>query len=118
MVTFNVLESNQAYMAWLGIYPRNFDDPTNDFFKSFGCFYVLITLTISFCGSTAFIEKNWSVDLITTLEAFKIFMATLQCGGSFVNIGLNLNKIRDVHMALQQLVNEGKQVHFHHNEYI
>lgn len=107
MASFNVLENNQAYMAWLGIYSRNLDEPTNEFLTSFASFYVLITMTISFCGSTAFIMNNWSIDLITTLEAFKIFLSTLQCIGSFVNIGLNMSKIRALHLTLQQLVDEG-----------
>lgn len=103
MSKFNVLKYNQAFMAWLGIYSHNLLEPTNEFFKSFVAYFIVINLLTGLYGSAAFAEKNRSA----LLSAMKICMAAVQSIGSFLNIGLKMRKIKALHLALQQFVNEG-----------
>lgn len=87
-------------MTWLDIYSHNLLDTTNEFFESFGSYFIVINLIMAFYGSAAFAEQNWSVLLKETLGALKICIAMIQSVGSFGNIGLKMENIKALHLAL------------------
>lgn len=66
----------------------------------------MVTLVTSLYGSIMFIIENWSVNFNAVLPAIKIASALIQSIGSFINIGLNMSKIKALHLALQQSVDE------------
>lgn len=107
MSKFKVLKNNQAYMAWLGIYSHDLLEPTNEFFKSFSSYYILIFMLIALWGSAVFIQENWSVQVKPTLGAIKISFTAAQVFSSFSSVGINMNKIKALHLGLQQIVDDG-----------
>lgn len=107
MSKIHVLRNNQIYMSFLGLYSYNLEEPTNEFFRTFGSYYVVFTLLLCSYGCGAFVSKNWSVNVSGSLGAIKIGFAMIQSVGSFVNIGLNKRHIKAIHLELQQSVDEG-----------
>lgn len=104
---FKVLLNNQAYMARLGIYSYNLTKPTNEeFFKHFMSYYILSSATICCISSYAFIMQNIT-QVKQSLNAFKIIISALQFGGMFLYVGLNLDKVKALHLKLQDIIDEG-----------
>lgn len=104
---FKVLLNNQAYMARLGIYSYDLNNPTNEeFFKHFMSYYILASATICCISSYAFIMHNIT-QVKQSLNAFKIIISALQFGGMFLYVGLNLDKVKALHLKLQDIVDKG-----------
>lgn len=104
---FKVLLNNQAYMARLGIYSNDLDNPTNEeFFKHFMSYYILASATICCISSFEFIHQNIT-EVKQSLNAFKIIISALQFGGMFLYVGLNLDKVKALHLGLQEIVDTG-----------
>ena len=111
MAKFKVHKYNQAFMARLGIHSYNLNDPANEFFKSIATFYNLITATVFFVtSSAAFVYLNWP-NLEIVLEPFLIVLAGVQYGGMFLSVGLNMKKVKLLHITLQKIVDEGRLNH-------
>lgn len=94
-------------MVWLGIYSHDLIEPTNEFFKSFTSYYILIIMVVALWGSAAFIQEFWSVKAKETLGAIKISFTAAQVFGSFSSVGINMSKIKAIHLRLQEIVDEG-----------
>lgn len=105
---FKVLLNNQAYMARLGIYSYDLNNPTNEeFFKHFMSYYILGAATICCISSAEFIHQNLT-EVKQSLNAFKIIISALQFGGMFLYVGLNLEKVKALHLKLQEIIDTGK----------
>lgn len=105
MADFKVLAYNQAIMTPLGIYSHRLNEPTNVFFKSFMPYFNLsfLGINIIFCGVIMF--RGWpNLDLI--LEPLLIIIAAVQSGGMFLSVGLNVKKVKILHLALQKVVDD------------
>lgn len=108
MANFEVHKYNQAFMARIGIHSYNLTDPTNEFFKSFATYYNLCMVFVFFTiSSSAFVYLNWP-NLEIILEPFLMVMAGLQYGGMFISIGLNMRKVKLLHLTLQSIVHSAK----------
>ena len=108
MARFEVHKYNQAFMAFIGIHSYNLTDPSNEFFKSFATFYHLFTaFTFFIISSSVFVYWNWP-NLEIILEPFLESMSGLTYGGMLLSIGLNMEKVKLLHLTLQQIVDEGK----------
>lgn len=107
MVKFKVLKNNQSYMSYLGIYSSRLTEPTNEFFKSIGCYFNVIAMLTAFIGCTVFVSKYHSSDVKDALGSFKLCFSASQCLGAFLGIGLNMIKVKALHLELQQIVDEG-----------
>lgn len=106
MKGFKVLEYNQISMRWAGIHSKDLHKPTNEFFKSFATYYILFSVISFTIGSSAvYIYKN-STHFEMVSEPILIVIAGLQAGGMFLSVGLNMKKIKILHIKLQEIVDE------------
>lgn len=107
MAKFKVLEYNQKFMSRFGIQSHNLNEPTNEFFKSPATYYVLINVILfTIISSAIFIYENVS-QFELALQTSIIVIAGLQCGGMFLTFGLNIKKVKELHINLQNFVDEG-----------
>lgn len=107
MVILKVLERNQYFMEKLGIYSYNLTEPTNEFFRSFAMYHIFL-FTVVACyliSTTIFLYKN-VVDFGDALDPCFLIIGGAQLGGMYVCTGLNMSKIKAVHLKLQQIVNQ------------
>lgn len=112
MGKFQVLENNQAYMAWLGIYSYKLTEPTNEFFKSIvALFFMFNSFVMIIISSILFIMKYIS-DIQGCLGAFKIAISGIQCGGMHLSVGLKMKKVKALHLKLQEIVDESINNYF------
>lgn len=111
MAKFKVHKYNQALMARLGIHSYNLTDPSNEFFKSFATFYHLFTAAMFFIiSSGVFVYLHWP-NLETVLEPLLVVMCGIQYVGMFLSVGLNMRKVKLLHLTLQHIVDEGSFDH-------
>lgn len=107
MSKFKVLQSNQRVMAWIGIHSHKLTEPSNEFFNSFVTFYFLCTVGFFIFGSIMFVVINWpQYDVIS--EPCLIAVGCIQVFGMFLGIGLKMEKVKLLHLQLQEIVDEGK----------
>lgn len=104
MSTFTVLQVNQIFMSRLGIYSRNFNENSNKFFKLIITYFISIAMILCIALSGWFIFENKTTDITSSLGAFKIMSAAIQCVGMFVCIGFKINQTRIFHLKLQRIV--------------
>lgn len=106
MQKFKVLEYNRRLMSAIGTYSDNLSEPTNEFFKSFFSYFILFhALFMSITSSAVFMYKNFS-EMSIFMEAFLIFVSGFQYGGMYLGIGLNMVKLKALHLKLQEMVDE------------
>lgn len=107
MPRFKVLEYNQIFMAWMGIHSYRLTEPTNEFFNSPATYYVFfVTIVFSISSSAIFVFRNLS-NFQSSLGACLLVIAGLQNGGLFLSTGLNMKRIKVLHLKLQELVDGG-----------
>lgn len=106
MQKLKVLQYNQSFMTYFGIYSTNLTKPTNEFFKS-SIVYILFGM-VGLCISLSAlgIYEN-SLKLTLALDALLTLFSGIQCGGMFINLGLGMEKIRIFHLKLQEIVDHG-----------
>lgn len=114
MAKFNVLESNQAYMAWLGIYSYHLTEPSNEFFKSIVACFFMFNSSVMIIGSSILFIIKYISEVQAVLGAFKIAISGIQCGGMHFSVGIKMKLVKALHLKLQQIVDEGIDLyHFH-----
>lgn len=108
MKNFNVLEYNQIYMSWIGIHSKHLNEPNNEFFKSIGTYYMVFNvISFTIVASAVFVYKNASnIELIA--EPCLIVIAGFQVLGMFISVGLKMNKVKGLHIKLQEIVDKSK----------
>ena len=110
MAKFKVHKYNQAFMARMGIHSYNLTDPTNEFFKSFETYYHLFVVIAFFIiASSVYVYVNWP-NLEVILEPTLVVMSGILYGGTYLSVGLNMRKVKLLHLTLQQIVDEGKSI--------
>lgn len=107
MAKFNVLKSNQMFMAWLGINSHHLNEPTNEFFKSFAAYWTFSIMVLAIITSFWYVSENWAIHVKPSLGAFKIAFAGIQSSGMFLTIGMKMSKIKTLHLKLQDIVDQG-----------
>lgn len=106
MAKYQVLKYNQILMKWQGIHSNRLTDPTNEFHKNFGCYYVTCILFAFIITSAIKIYNYWpNVDLI--LKPCSVAFGGVQVVGMFICIGLQMKNIKSLHLKLQAMVDEG-----------
>lgn len=106
MVKFEVLKTNKSLMYSLGIHSNRLSEPTSEFSTSIKAHYFLFILF--FCcllPSLMFIHENMT-QFELTLDALLIIIATTQSGGMFLNVGLQMKTVKQLHLKLQSIVDE------------
>lgn len=107
MGKFKVLEYNQNYMARIGIHSHHLNESTNEFFKSFVSYYYLFVFSVIFITASAVnVYQSWpQMDIIS--EPCLIVIAGLQVTGMYLAVGLKMKKVKNLHIELQGIVDEG-----------
>lgn len=108
---FKVLKHNQSLMAWLGIHSYRLTEPSNEFYKSFGTYYILISIVSVFLISSAY-TALFSSDFQTVIQAWLLVVAGIQSGGMFISIGLEMKTIKRLQLKFQEIVDKGEAL-FH-----
>ncbi|XP_031637097.1 uncharacterized protein LOC116349691 [Contarinia nasturtii] len=103
---FKVLKHNQTLMAWLGIHSYRLTEPSNEFYKSFGTYYILISIVSVFLISSTY-TALFSTDFQTVIQAWLLVVAGIQSGGMFISIGLEMKTIKRLQIKLQEIVDKG-----------
>lgn len=104
---FKVLEYNQISMEWLGIHSKRLNDPTNEFYRSFVAYYILFNV-ISFTIIASAVYMYVHIDNFEVItESFLVACAGIQVAGMFICIGINMQKVKTLHITLQELVDKG-----------
>lgn len=100
---FKVLEYNQNWMSRFGIHSHNLTGSNNEFYKSFGAFYILIfDIGFLILSSGVFIYKNYSnFELI--FEPCLIAIAGIQSTGMFLSVGLKLKQVKALQLKFQEI---------------
>lgn len=106
MVKFKVLQTNQVFMTSLGIHSKHLTEPSNEFFKSIISYLILAALIYSLILSIAQIYVSWS-DVTSRLSAMLMAFCACQAIGMFLSIGLNMKKVKELHLQLQAIVDDG-----------
>lgn len=101
MSKFKVLRYNEKFMANLGIYSNSIE-----FGNSLSALCILLFLLIAIILSAVFACKN-SLHSKHTLESLVLMVTSLQAFGAYLNIGLKMKKVRELHLKLQAVADEG-----------
>lgn len=104
MRKFKVLEHNEKFITCLGIRSYCFTEPTNEFFKSISSYYILWILITSVISSLVFTCLHWpQIEMITS--STMVLVGCYQASGMFMSFGLNMKKVKAVHLQLQEIIN-------------
>lgn len=131
MSKFRVLEHNERFVMCLGIPSYRFANElssnsssfyhkllllltthsdrltelTNDFFGSIPSYYVLLIAFSIPVSSAIFVCKNWpELDVIS--DSCLAFFAGLEVFGMLLSFGIRINKTKDIHRQLQEIIDE------------
>lgn len=106
MAKFKVLKYNQTLMSWQGIHSMNLTQPTNEFHRSLSSYYIAFTLFAFVITSAVRIYGYWpAIELI--LKPCSVAFGGVQCVGMFISIGLQMKRIKALHLELQRIIDEG-----------
>lgn len=103
-----VFKYNQMWLTWLGLSSKRLHQPTNDFLKSINSYVMIVSMIISMpiCGSYAlYLSRD---DFQRMFQAFYIVSAGIQCVGSYVSIGNNMELVKSLMNEVQQISDSGK----------
>lgn len=80
--------------------------PTDHFFKSITTYYILINTTVFLIVSSAvFVYQNWW-QMEFALRTCIAVVGGCQVAGMFISYGLKMDKIREFHRKLQEIIEE------------
>lgn len=108
MEKFKVLKYNQILMGWLGIHSKHLDRPTNEFYTSLITYYVLFNvIAFTILSSVAYMYLN--IEHFEKISESGLgVIAGVQVAGMFISIGVNLKKVKLLHLTLQEIVDKGR----------
>ncbi|XP_031637695.1 uncharacterized protein LOC116350104, partial [Contarinia nasturtii] len=109
MEKFEVLKYNQISMGWLGIHSKRLNEPTNEFFRSFVAFFILFNVvSFTIISSVVYVYIHiHSFEMIA--EPFLDACCGTQVAGMFICIGINMKKVKKLHLVLQELVDKDRK---------
>lgn len=102
-----IFENIRPLMIRLGLHSFNLHDSKNEFFESFGAYYIMfIAIVFMIILSAAFMLGNLSNFEIIS-EPMLVAIAGFQMFGMFVSLGLNKKNVKVLQLELEALINEG-----------
>lgn len=108
MVKFSVLQRNQVQMAWMKLSSFDLTKPTNQYFRSFSTYYILVTAILgNVVSSAVFILQNLS-NFEIVLDTCIVLIAGFQYGCMFFSVGVNSNTVKALYLKFQKIVDDGK----------
>lgn len=111
MTKFNVMQSNQVFMAWLGIYSNHSTKTSNEFFrspKSYMIFGALTMCTVFFVMEIVSSSSNFTRKIDSVLVV--VGMSEVIC--VFLNYGIKIPNMRALQLKLQSMVDKGRESEF------
>lgn len=105
MSKFKVLRTNESFMARIGIYSDDLTKPTK-FLKTVEANFIVLNLVLMIIFNAVFIYENAS-NFPLVLSEIMVIIGCVQGLGAYVNIGLKLDKVQDLHLFIQGIVNKG-----------
>lgn len=94
-------------MVRIGIHSYRLNEPTNDFFKSFMT-YVIILFTLAFyVTSSAWYIATKTNEFGEILDPSFALIGGSQLAGMYICIGLKMRKVKAIQLVLQGIVDEG-----------
>lgn len=108
MAKFKVLKYNQMLMSWQGIHSHRLSEPTNEFHRSLSSYYVVFTLFAFVIASAVRIHSYWP-EVEPILKPCSVAFGGVQCVGMFISIGLQMNRIKALHLELQRIIDKGEK---------
>lgn len=104
-----ILKYNQRLMTLFGVYSYQLTEPSNEFYQSFGAHYVAFcNIMFLMVSPTIFSYLNIShIDLV--LQNVSLITGGIQAVGMFISVGINMKKVKMLHINLQRLVDEGNR---------
>lgn len=110
MFIFKVLKFNEYILIQLGIFSNRFPTKslTNPFFKSPQTYYIMLFAILFITSSILFVYQHLA-QFDATLRTCSIILECFQSFGMYLSFGLNSNKIRIVHIKLQELVDKSTE---------
>lgn len=107
MAKIHVLKYNQIFMAPIGLYSYRLMEPINEFYTSIAPYYIEFFVLIFLISSAAgFTFRNVS-QIDVALQNVSLFIAGIQCAGMYISIGINMKKVKVLHLKLQGIVDTG-----------
>lgn len=107
MAKFSVMSYNQKFMTWMGIHSYRLNVPTNEFLNSWATYYILFCLTTCAISTTAYAHKI-SSQIGATIDLCYLIIASLQAFGMYINLGINMKRVKILHLELQSIVDKGE----------
>lgn len=111
MTKFNVMQSNQVFMAWLGIYSNHSTKTSNEFFrspKSYLIFGAMTMCTVFFVMEIVSSSSNFTRKIDSVLVV--VGMSEVIC--VFLNYGIKIPNMRALQLKLQSMVDKGRESEF------
>lgn len=107
MERIKVFEPNQYVMALLGIHSHRLDDPSNEFYSSIALYsFVCFDIIFLIISSGIFAIQNID-NLALALQNVTLVVGGIQSAGMYINIGINMSKVKSLHKKLQEIVDKG-----------
>lgn len=107
MSKIQVLEYNQRFMAPLGLYSFRLTEPTNEFYTAIVPYYIQFFNIIFLIMSTALFTFQNLSQINIALQNVSLFTAGIQCAGMYICLGMNMKKVKLLHLRLQAIVSAG-----------
>lgn len=104
MNKFKVLEYNQYYMSMIGLYFRSAEPTITDFLANIYFFIFVFIFCVLSTG--AFVVIHRSDFLLAVLASLCVF-GGIQGFGCYLNIRLNVQRIKALQIRLQEMVDQG-----------
>lgn len=105
MQKFEVLEQNKRFISWFGVHSYRLTEPTNDFFMSIRPYFILCISIIGVISGTVLIFSEWpQIDKIS--GGTMLGVGCLQAFGALLSFGLNMKKVKKVHLQLQAIIDD------------
>lgn len=104
-----VLESNENYLKFVGIFSTRENETKNDFMRSINGWVTLIGIITLFLMSGAYVYQNVFSNLSASIYAFVPCSSGFNTSITFISVGLNIKVIKRLHNRLQTIVDKGKK---------
>lgn len=104
----NILQYNQFYLNLLGLSSHRLMEPTSEFLKTQNCYVLLFGLGGLMLPTSALFGIYNINNITLALKSILMLCACVQCLGSYISIGLKMKKVKQIHLKIQDFVDNGK----------
>lgn len=110
-----VLQYNQYYLNVLGLSSDRLTEQTDEFLKTMNCYVLLFGLGGLLFPCSAIFGINHVYNIKLALKSLLLVCGCLQCVGSYISIGIKMKKVKQMHLKIQDYVDNGNFFILHCN---